>query len=98
MSSKSNSKKESLNKFTKCINSAIKHRLEAGTITEADANILRKILIRIRTDTELLNAIKEFNASFGNLDINWTIGATSVLTDKMDSSVKLASVLASILG
>ena len=97
MSSTSISKEESLNNFTMCINSAIKNRLEAGTMTEADANILRKMLIRIRTDTNLLNTIEEFNASFGNLDINWTIGATSILNDKMDSSVKLASILASIL-
>ena len=97
MSSTSISKEKSLNKFIEFINNAISHRLEAGTMTEADAKILRKMLIRIRTDTNLLNAIKEFNAAFGNLDVNWTIGATSDLNYNMDSSVKLASILASIL-
>ena len=97
MSSTSISKEESLNIFIKWINNAISHRLESGTMTESDANILRKMLIRIQTDTNLLTAIKEFNKSFLNLDINWTVGATSILNDNLDSSAKLASLLASIL-
>ena len=88
---------EIINNFTKWINSTISHRVESGTMTEADAQILRKMLIRIQTDTNLLTAIKEFNKSFLNLDINWTIGATSILNDNMDSSVKLASLLVLIL-
>ena len=90
------SKEESIKKFTQCVNGAIKNKLEAGTITEADVKVLHKMLIRIRTDTNLLDAIKEFTASFSNLDVNWTIGNTSVLNDNMDSSVKLASLLALI--
>ena len=49
-----------LNNFTKGINNAIKNKLEAGIMTEADSKILCKMLIRIRTDSNLLNAIKEF--------------------------------------
>ena len=67
-------------------------------MTEADAKILRKMLIRIRTDTNLLNAIKGFNIAFSTLDINWTISATSILNHNMDSSVKIANLLASIMG
>ena len=88
---------ERLNNYTNCINSAINHRLEVGTMTEVDTKIQRKMLIRIQTDTELLNSIRIWNESFLNLDINWTIGASSVLNDNMDSSAKLASILASLL-
>ena len=90
-------KKENINKFIECVNNAIKNKLEAGIMTEADAKILRKMLIRIRIDINLLNAIKEFSIAFGNLDVNWTIGATSILNDNMNSSIKLASLLASIM-
>ena len=91
------SKEENINKFIDCVNSAIKNKLEAGIMTKTDGKILRKMLIRIRTDTNLLNAIKEFNIAFSTLDLIWTIGATSILNDNMDSSVKLASLLALII-
>ena len=91
------SKEENINKFIECINNTISYKLEAGTMTEADAKILRKMLIRIRTDTNLLNDIKEFNIAFSTLGLNWTIGATSILNDNMNSSIKLASLLASIM-
>ena len=39
-------------------------------MTEANAKILRKMLIRIQTNTKLLNAIINFNSSFANLDVN----------------------------
>ena len=90
-------KEENINKFIGCINSVIKDKLEAGTMTETDAKILRKMLIRIRTDINLLNAVQGFMSSFSTLDLNWTIGATSVLNDNMDSSLKLANLLASIM-
>ena len=88
---------EYLNNFTKGINNIINHKLEAGTMTEADAKILRKMLIRIRTDTNLLNAVKGFTSAFNTLDLNWTIGTTSVLNDNMDSSLKLANLLALVM-
>ena len=91
-------KKESIDKFIRCVNNAIKDKLEDGTMTEIDANILRKMVIRIQTDTNVLNAIKWFIVAFGSLDVNWTFGNTSVLNDNMDSSLKLANLLASIFG
>ena len=91
-------KKESIDKFIEYVNNAIKDKLEDGTMTETDAKILRKMIIRIRTDTNLLNAIKGFIVAFSTLDINWTIGNTSVLNDNMDSSLKLSSLLTSIFG
>ena len=97
MSSTSNSTNNQINNFTNCINSAINRGLKAGTMTEADVKIRRKMLIRIQTDTELLNAINEFNVSLAYLDVKWTIGATSVLNDNMDSTVKLSSILGSLL-
>ena len=91
-------KKESIDKFIECVNNALKDKLEDGTMTETDAKILRKMIIRIQTDTNLLNAIKGFIAAFSTLDINWTIGNTSVLNDNMDSSIKLSTLLTSIFG
>ena len=89
-------KNENINKFIGCVNSAIKDKLEAGIMTEADANILRKMLIRIRTDINLRNAVKGFTSAFSTWDLNWIIGAISVLNDSMDSSIKLANLLALI--
>ena len=67
-------------------------------MTAADAKILRIVLIRLQTDIKLLFAIIGFNTSFFNLDVNWTMGDSSVLNDNMDSSAKLASILAALLG
>ena len=53
-------KEENINKLIECVKNAIKDKLEAGIMTEADAKILRKMLIRIRTDPNLLNAINGF--------------------------------------
>ena len=91
------SKEENINKFIDCVNSAIKNKLEAGIMTKTDGKILRKMLIRIRTDNNLLNAVKGFMSAFGILDINWTMGSTSVLNDNMDSSLKLANLLALVI-
>ena len=91
-------KKESIDKFIKCVDNAIKDKLEDGTMTETDGKILRKMIIRIQTDTNLLNAIKGFIVALSTLDINWTIGNTSVLNDNMDTNLKLASLLTSIFG
>ena len=41
------------------------------TTNDIDANALRELLIRIQTDTKLLNAIIEFNESFMNLSDCW---------------------------
>ena len=90
-------KEDNINKFIGCVNSAIKDKLEAGIITEADAKILRNMFIRIQTDTNLLNAVKGFMSAFSTLDLNWTIGTTSVLNDNMDSSLKLANLLALVM-
>ena len=49
---------ERLNNYTTAINNIILHRLNIGIITEEDAKILRNMLIRIRTDTKLINAIR----------------------------------------
>ena len=47
MSSTSNFTDERLNNFTTSLSKAIKHGLVVGTITEADAKILRKVFIQI---------------------------------------------------
>ena len=97
MSSISNSKNEGINNFINFINGVINHRLDIGTMTEEDAKILRNMLIRIRNDTELFNAIKSFNKSLLYLDINWTTGVSSTYDDNTTTSVKFANILASLL-
>ena len=42
-----------------------------------EANALRELLIRIQTDTKLLNAIIEFNESFLNLSDCWNSRSSS---------------------
>ena len=56
--------------FTNFYNGVINHRRYIGTMTEEDAKILRNMLVRIQTDTELFNFIKSFNKSLLYLDIN----------------------------
>ena len=97
MSSTSNSINERLNNYSTSLSNANKNGLDNGTLTETDAKIIRKVLIRIQTETELLNAIKKFNASFLNLDINYMKGPPSVLNNNKYSSAKLAIMLILLL-
>ena len=97
MSSTNNSTDERINNFINFINGVINHRLDVGTMTEEDAKLLRNMLIRIRNDTELFNAIKSFNESLLYLDFNWTAVVSSISNDNTTTSIKLASILASLL-
>ena len=81
---------------TYSFNKVIDHKLNINDMTEEDVKILRNILIRIRTDTKLLNAIREFNISFFNLDCNCTGGVSATLKNTMALSAKLAHILISI--
>ena len=47
------------------------------TTNVIEANALRELLIRIQTDTKLLNAIIEFNESFLNLSDCWNSRSSS---------------------
>ena len=58
------------------------------TTNVIEANALRELLIRIQTDTKLLNAIIEFNESFLNLSDCW---------HSRSSSTSNAQVLARML-
>ena len=49
MSSTNNSIDERVNNITIGVNAIIQYKLNTGTITEEDANVLRYMLIRIRT-------------------------------------------------
>ena len=42
-----------------------------STTSDAEANVINELLIRIQTDTELLNAIIKFNESFLALSASW---------------------------
>ena len=61
MSSTSNSTDVRFNICTNYLSNAIKHGLIVGTMTEPYGKILRKVLIKIQTDTALLDAISSFN-------------------------------------
>ena len=97
MSSINKSTDDRITNFTNFYNGVINHRLYSGTMTEEDAKILRNMLVRIQTDTELFNAIKSFNKSLLYLDINWTTGISSIYDDNTTASVKLVILLASLL-
>ena len=84
-----------LNYITTTLDIIIKHRLNDNIISEAEAKILRNILILIQTDTELLNAITSFNVSFSSLDFSLHTG-TSIPNDTTITE-KLAHLLISIL-
>ena len=62
---------ERVNNFINAINDIIQFRLEYKRMNEDEANVLREMLIRIRTDTALLAAITNFNNSFLTLKANW---------------------------
>ena len=97
MSSTSNSTDERINTITIAINNIILYRLGDGTITEADAKLLSNLLLRIRTEPDLLNAIMRFNESFIALDINRKSTASSVSNNNTVSSAKIASMIVSLL-
>ena len=93
MSSTSNSINERINNITIGVNAIIQYKLYTGTITEEDANILRDMLIRIRTNPELLNVIIDFNESFLAMNGNYmnervnniTIGINAIIQYKLDA-------------
>ena len=74
---------ERVNNITIGVNAIIQYQLDAGTITEKDSNVLRDILIRIRTNPELLNVIIDFNEFFLAMNTIWvsnTFGSSNVTT------------------
>ena len=88
---------DNINNFTNSINNIIIDRLIAGTMNKEDAMILRNMLSRIQTDTELLKVIRSFNASFSKLEVNWIKGNSSTSNYSPASSSKLANILMSLL-
>ena len=95
MSSTNNSIDERVNNITIGVNAIIQYKLDAGTITEEDANVIRDMLIRIRTNPELLNVIIEFNESYlavnGNSIYervnNITIGVNAIIQYELDAGI-----------
>ena len=99
MSSTSNFIDERIKSFTTAINSIIKNRLNNHTMTEANATVLREMLIPIQTDPELLKAIYRFNASVINLDSQWSgifPGVTLNISTDKPSCANLAHILVSL--
>ena len=62
-------------------------------MNKEDAIILRNMLNRIQTDTELLKVIKSFNSSFSKLDVIWNKRNSSTSNYSSASSSKLANLL-----
>ena len=61
-------------------------------MNKEDAIILRNMLNRIQTDTELLKVIRSVNASFSKLDVIWNKSNSSSNYSSASSS-KLANML-----
>ena len=108
MSSINNSFDERVNNITIGVNAVIQYKLDAGIINEEDANVLRDMLIRIRTNLELLKVIIDFNESFlamNNIYMNErvnniTIGVNAITQYKRDTGTiteEDANVLRDIL-
>ena len=97
MSLTNNSTDEIINSITTAVNNIIDHRLDVDTMTIEDAKILCDMLIRIRTDPDLLNAYICFSKSFIDLDKCWIKGVSSASNKDMASSENLARMLVSIL-
>ena len=95
MSSTNNSIDERVNNITIGVNDIIQYKLDAGTITEEDANVIHDMLIRIRTNPELLNVIIEFNESYLSMNgnsiyervNNITFGVNAIIQYELDAGI-----------
>ena len=99
MSSVNNSTDNRVNDFTTAINNIINIRLNVQTMTDANATVLREMLIRIQTDPELLNAVYRYNDSVINIEYSWSGIPTGVTVDisTKPSCANLAHILVSLL-
>ena len=59
--SSTNTTYERINNFTIAINAIIESNVDIETINDSDANFIRNMLIRFRTDIAFLNALTNFN-------------------------------------
>ena len=71
---------ERVNDINILINDIIQFKLADGTINDVEANVLRDMRIRIQNNTELLDAIINFNKSFLALNANWNSNVSSTLS------------------
>ena len=64
--------------ITIAVNNSILYELAVKTLNNANANNFRDLLVRTRTDTELLDAIKDFSKSFMDLNGCLSLSAFSI--------------------
>ena len=83
MSSTSNSMDKCAH-ITISFNAIIKNSLANGTMTNMDANRIRNMLIKIKTNTELLNSINNFNNFF--LMLHAHSASSSSVTSNTDAT------------
>ena len=57
-------------------NSITPYKVVERTMDDANANVLREMLIRTRSDTALLNALYNFSESYRILNACWNSGAS----------------------
>ena len=57
-------------------NSIAPYKAVEITVNDSNANVLREMLIRTRTDTALLDALYNFSESFRALNACWNSGAS----------------------
>ena len=66
---------EHINNINIAVNSIIQYRVDAGSLSNTNANTLREALIHIRDDTKFLNAIIKYYESFMALHTRWISNA-----------------------
>ena len=75
--STSNITNERVDRITNAFNASIERGLATKTMSVEHANILRDMLIRIRTDTALLDAIISFASSYLAVNATWASSANA---------------------
>ena len=90
--STSNISNERVDRITIAFNASIKRGLVTKTMSVEHANILRDMLLQIRTDTALLDAIISFASSYLAVNATW---ASSANANANASSTASASAISS---
>ena len=68
------------------INSIALYKAVEMTMDDANANVLREMLIRTRTDTVLLNSLYNFSEPFRVLNACWNSGASLIANANVTSA------------
>ena len=82
---------ERVDRVTNAFNASIERGLATKTMSVEHANILRDMLIRIRTDTALLDAIISFASSYLAVNATWASSANANASSTASASAILST-------